>query len=176
MSVISRAALLALTLAIVACGSRQRAQRTTSASIACPACDEWNAAREPFHIHGHTYYVGVRGLGSVLIASSRGLVVLDGGLPQSAARIDASIRKLGFRTRDIRLIVNSHAHFDHAGARAGLSDRRRSASSWLLARGADCNHEQAKEPPIWGQPWPCCLSNEWLVEPNRNSVIGCVVG
>jgi metallo-beta-lactamase class B len=87
---------------------------------ACGPCAEWNAPHEPFRIFGNTYYVGVAGLSSVLVASDRGLILLDGGLPQSAALIDANIRKLGFRTEDVRLIVNSHAHFDHAGGIAAL--------------------------------------------------------
>ncbi len=89
--------------------------------IQCSACGEWNVAREPFRIFGNTYYVGVAGLSSVLIAGDAGLVLLDGALPQSAPLIDASIRKLGFRTSDIRLIVNSHAHYDHAGGIAALA-------------------------------------------------------
>ena len=86
----------------------------------CDACDEWNAPHEPFRVFGNTYYVGVAGLSAVLIASDDGHILLDGGLPQSAPLIDASIRKLGFRSEDIRLIVNSHAHFDHAGGIAAL--------------------------------------------------------
>jgi metallo-beta-lactamase class B len=35
----------------------------------CSSCEEWNAAIEPFHIFGNTYYVGVAGLSAVLIAS-----------------------------------------------------------------------------------------------------------
>ena len=56
----------------------------------------------------------------MLVTSPKGHVLLDGGLPQSAERIDASIRALGFRTEDVRLIVNSHAHYDHAGGIAAL--------------------------------------------------------
>jgi metallo-beta-lactamase class B len=59
-------------------------------------------------------------LTAVLVTSDDGHILLDAGLPQSAAVIDANIRKLGFRTEDIRLIVNSHAHFDHAGGIAAL--------------------------------------------------------
>jgi metallo-beta-lactamase class B len=87
---------------------------------ACDACKEWNAPREPFRVFGNTYFVGPAGLGAVLVASDDGHVLLDGGLPQSAARIDANIRKLGFHTEDVRLILNSHAHFDHAGGIAAL--------------------------------------------------------
>jgi metallo-beta-lactamase class B len=99
----------------------------------CDSCAEWNAPQEPFRVFGNTYYVGVTGLGAVLIASDRGLILLDGGLPQSAPLIDANIRKLGFRTEDVRLIVNSHAHFDHAGGIAALqraSGATVAASAW----------------------------------------------
>lgn len=111
------------------------------APIACPSCDEWNAGRAPFKVFGNTYYVGVAGLSSVLIASSQGLILLDGALPQSAPLIDLNIRALGFLTGDVRLIVNSHAHFDHAGGIAALqqlSGARVAASApgaRALARG-----------------------------------------
>lgn len=68
----------------------------------------------------NTYYVGVDGLSAILIAGAQGSILLDGGLPQSAALIDANIRRLGFRTEDVKLIVNSHAHYDHAGGIAAL--------------------------------------------------------
>jgi metallo-beta-lactamase class B len=93
---------------------------TPDPPISCFDCAEWNAPFEPFRIFGNTYYVGVAGLSAVLIASDRGLILLDGALPQSAPVIEANIRKLGFRTEDIRLIANSHAHFDHAGGIAAL--------------------------------------------------------
>ena len=87
----------------------------------CDSCAEWNAPREPFRVHGNTYYVGTGGLSAILITSDKGHVLIDGGLAQSAPLIDASIRKLGFRTEDVKLILNSHAHFDHAGGIAALS-------------------------------------------------------
>ena len=99
----------------------------------CDSCAEWNVPQEPFRVFGNTYYVGVTGLGSVLVTSDQGLILLDGGLPQSAPLIDANIRKLGFRTEDVRLIVNSHAHFDHAGGIAALqraSGATVAASAW----------------------------------------------
>jgi metallo-beta-lactamase class B len=86
----------------------------------CDSCDEWNKPREPFKIFGNTYYVGTDGLSAILVVGDAGLVLLDGGLEQSAARIDANIRKLGFRTEDVKLIVNSHGHYDHAGGIAAL--------------------------------------------------------
>lgn len=86
----------------------------------CPSCAEWNAAAPPRTIHGNVHWVGTRGLGALLLTSPAGHVLVDAGLPESAAPIAASIRALGFRVEDIRLIVNSHAHYDHAGGIAAL--------------------------------------------------------
>jgi len=133
-------AAVALIAVVVACTRAATGPRPGS-SIVCSSCDEWNGRREPFKIFGNTYFIGVAGLSSVLIASSNGLVVLDGGLPQSAPLIEANIRALGFRTEDVRLIVNSHAHFDHAGGIAALqslSGARVAASAqgaWAIEHG-----------------------------------------
>jgi len=89
----------------------------------CASCDEWNKPQKPFRIFGNTYYVGPRGLSSVLVTSKDGHVLLDGDMPESARLIADNIRTLGFRIEDIKLIVNSHAHFDHAGGIAELQHR-----------------------------------------------------
>ena len=86
----------------------------------CSDCAEWNAPRTPVRLFANTYFVGTAGLSSVLVTSDAGHVLLDGALPQSATSIDANIRALGFRTEDVKLILNSHAHFDHAGGIAAL--------------------------------------------------------
>ena len=107
----------------------------------CSSCEQWNAPHEPFRVFGNTYYVGVAGLSSILIASDEGLILLDGALPQSAPLIAANIRKLGFRVEDIRLIVNSHTHFDHTGGIAALQRASKAivaaspASAVALKRG-----------------------------------------
>jgi len=89
-------------------------------SASCKDCAAWNASQAPFRIYGNTYYVGVRGLSSILITSDQGHILIDGDLPESVPRIEASIRGLGFRLEDVRLILNSHVHFDHAGGIAAL--------------------------------------------------------
>lgn len=99
----------------------------------CKACVEWNIPQEPFRIYGNTYYVGTRGLGSILITSPSGHVLIDGALPESAPLISANVRSLGFRMEDVKLILNSHVHFDHAGGLAELqklSGARVAASPW----------------------------------------------
>jgi metallo-beta-lactamase class B len=86
----------------------------------CEGCDFWSQPGEPFHVFGNTWYVGPANLSSVLIHTKDGAILIDGGLPQTAQQIMANIRKLGFKVEDVRVIVNSHAHYDHAGGIAEL--------------------------------------------------------
>jgi metallo-beta-lactamase class B len=111
--------------------------------ISCDSCGEWNAKREPFRVFGNTYYVGPAGLSAVLIASDRGLILVDGALPQSAPLIDENIRALGFRTEDIRLIVNSHSHFDHAG---GIGALQRASGAVVAASASTARALERGEP------------------------------
>ena len=109
-----------LLLIVLALASQSPSTLKSDPPHRCADCDEWNRPHEPFRVFGNTYYVGTAGLSAVLITTGGGSILLDGGLPQSAPIIDANIRKLGFRTEDIKLIVNSHAHYDHAGGIAAL--------------------------------------------------------
>jgi metallo-beta-lactamase class B len=81
----------------------------------------WTQAQKPFQVYGNTYYVGTRGLSAILVTSPRGHILIDGTLPENAGQIEANVRALGFRLGDIRVILNSHAHGDHAGAIAKLA-------------------------------------------------------
>ena len=108
-----------LLLALIAC-SVAFATPVPDAPKRCEGCEAMNQPREPFRIWGNTYYVGTKGLASILITSRAGHVLIDGGLPQSVPLIAANIEKLGFRVEDIRLILNSHTHYDHAGGIAAL--------------------------------------------------------
>lgn len=81
----------------------------------------WTQPQRPFRIYGNSWYVGTQGLSAVLITSPQGDVLIDGTLEHNAAQIEANIRTLGFRLQDIRVILNSHAHSDHAGAIAKLA-------------------------------------------------------
>lgn len=122
-----RAALLFLIAA--ACSGLAAGQHASS----CSNCTEWNQRQPPFRIFGDTYYVGTHGLSSVLITSRAGHILIDGDLPESAGQIISNIKSLGFRIEDVKLIVNSHVHFDHAGGIAELQRRsgaRVEASAW----------------------------------------------
>ena len=102
----------------------------------CDSCAGWNAPQEPFLLHGQTYYVGTAGLSSVVVKTSAGLALFDGGLPQSAPEIAAHLAKLGLRLEDVKWIFNSHAHYDHAGGIAALQ-RASGATVVASARGAE---------------------------------------
>lgn len=138
----STPARLAFPLVVAALSMAQiRAPFKSDPPKMCGPCDGWNAGLDPFKVYGNTYYVGTRALSSVLIASDQGHILLDGALAQSAEQIDAHIRTLGFRLRDVKLIVNSHAHFDHAGgihalqAASGATVAASRSSADALKRG-----------------------------------------
>jgi len=80
----------------------------------------WTEPQAPFHIVGDVYYVGSKGLAAYLIASPQGDVLIDGTVAENAPMIEANIQKLGFRLQDVKILLNSHAHHDHAGALAQL--------------------------------------------------------
>jgi metallo-beta-lactamase class B len=81
----------------------------------------WAQKQKPFRIYGNSYYVGSRGLSAILVTSPEGHVLIDGTLPENATMIESNIRALGFRVQDIKLILNTHTHFDHAGAIAAIA-------------------------------------------------------
>jgi metallo-beta-lactamase class B len=81
---------------------------------------DWYAPQQPFPVVGNTYYVGTGGISAVLITSPAGHILVDAGAPKAADDVVAHIRKLGFRVEDIRYILSSHVHQDHAGAIAAL--------------------------------------------------------
>jgi metallo-beta-lactamase class B len=80
----------------------------------------WNRPQKPFKVFGNTYWVGTYSLGSVLVTSDAGHVLIDAGLPESVPQIRDHIRELGFKVEDIKLILNTHDHYDHAGGIAEL--------------------------------------------------------
>jgi metallo-beta-lactamase class B len=89
---------------------------------------------EPFHIAGNLYYVGATGMASFLITGPEGHVLIDGGWPQSAPLIIGSITKLGFRITDVKVLLNTHAHSDHAG---GLREIQQASGAQLWVSEGD---------------------------------------
>lgn len=82
---------------------------------------QWLKPQTPVRMHGQSYYVGFEGLAIVLIRTNAGLVLIDGGVPQSVRATQANIRKLGFDPRQIKYILVTEPHWDHAGGVAALA-------------------------------------------------------
>lgn len=77
---------------------------------------KWEEPTEPVRIVGPIYFVGTKGLGVFLFTTSEGHILMNTGMPSSGPMIVESIRKLGFKPEDVKLMINGHAHIDHAGA------------------------------------------------------------
>jgi metallo-beta-lactamase class B len=77
---------------------------------------KWEEPTEPTKIVGPVYFVGTQGLGAFLFTTSEGHILMNTGMPSSGPMIATSIRKLGFKPEDIKVMINGHAHIDHAGA------------------------------------------------------------
>ncbi len=115
-----RLAWVAVTASIAAGGGWVHAESEAAASDECPRCAEWTVSQKPFRVYGNTYYVGTRELGAILITSDAGHVLIDGAVREATPQLIGNIRALGFKVEDIHLILNSHAHFDHAGGIAAI--------------------------------------------------------
>jgi metallo-beta-lactamase class B len=94
----------------------------------------WTDTTTPFRVIDNVYYVGSAGLSSWLITSPSGHILLDAGVPGNAAMVQRNIQTLGFALKDVKILLNSHAHFDHAG---GLAEMKRVTGARLFAHGGD---------------------------------------
>ncbi|HYC61796.1 MAG TPA: subclass B3 metallo-beta-lactamase [Thermoanaerobaculia bacterium] len=95
-----------------------------------PVSRAWNEPVPPFRIAGNLYYIGAKDITSYLITTPKGHIVLDGGFEETAPQIRANIEKLGFRVNDVRILIGSHAHYDHAG---GLAELKRVTGAKFIA-------------------------------------------
>ncbi len=123
---------LAATFLVLLSGAAAAADLVPDRPHVCDPCDYWSKPREPFRVFGNTWFVGGN-LSAILITSDKGHVLLDGGLPQSAPSIAANIKKLGFHLEDVKLILNSHMHYDHAG---GIAALQRASGAQVAASSA----------------------------------------
>src|SRR5829696_9050040 len=91
---------------------------------------------DPFRIAGNLYYVGASDVAAFLITGSEGHVLIDGGYPGTAPMIMASIAQLGFKITDVKVLLNSEPHYDHAGGLAELQEAS-GAELWASDASAD---------------------------------------
>lgn len=77
---------------------------------------------EPFRVIGDIYYVGAAGISSHVVVTPQGLILIDTGTQQMLPGLRANIEKLGYSLRDVKIILSSHAHWDHVEGHAGMKE------------------------------------------------------
>lgn len=106
-----------------------------------PTSRSWNQPVEPFRIAGNVWYVGASDVTAFLITTPEGHFLLDSGFEETVPLIRDSVKKLGFKIEDVKILLNNHSHFDHAGGLAALKKLTGAqmvaseAEAPLLARG-----------------------------------------
>ena len=105
-------------------------------SLTAPALAQanWGKPTEPFRITDNVYYVGTEGLSAFLFTGPQGNILIDGAIPEAVPQIEANIAKLGFKVSDIKILLNSHAHYDHSG---GLAQLKKDSGAQLYAMEGD---------------------------------------
>src|SRR5919106_3930990 len=92
--------------------------------IACagnaPAQNDWTEPFPAFRITGNLYYVGSKGLANYLITTPQGHILINSDLEANVPMIRASIEQLGFKFSDIKILLISHAHWDHDAGSAAI--------------------------------------------------------
>ncbi|MBS1829194.1 MAG: subclass B3 metallo-beta-lactamase [Acidobacteria bacterium] len=83
----------------------------------------WSEPFPPHRIAGNLYYVGTRGLASYLITGEQGHVLINAGLESTVPMIEANVAALGFRFKDVKILLVSHAHWDHVAGSALVRER-----------------------------------------------------
>jgi len=94
----------------------------------------WSMPFEPQQIIGNIFYVGTNLISSFLIVTPQGHVLLDTGHAQMLPQVEANIEKLGFRPKDVKILLNSHAHFDHCG---GFAEFKHQTGAQVIASRLD---------------------------------------
>src|SRR6266540_3374144 len=95
----------------------------------------WNQPVEPYRIMGPLYYVGASDITAFLLATPEGHVLINSGFEETPPLIEASVRKLGFRFEDVKVLLTSHVHFDHAAGHARI--RERTGARVMVMEGDD---------------------------------------
>lgn len=107
---------------------------TAATAVAQSIPPAWLKPTEPFRVADNLYYVGTEGLSAWLITTPKGHFLIDAPMDENVDAIEANIRKLGFKVEDIQILLNSHAHFDHA---AGLARLKKDSGAILAASAGD---------------------------------------
>jgi metallo-beta-lactamase class B len=116
-----------LLLSLLACSARAQLAETLVSKA-------WTDPFPPFRIVGNVYWVGTYDLSSYLIVTPQGDILINTGLAGSVPQIRSNIEALGFKVSDIKILMATHAHWDHV---AGMAEMKRVTGARLLATEAD---------------------------------------
>lgn len=94
----------------------------------------WSAPSEPYNIYGNVWSVGTQGVCVFLITTPKGHILIDATTEAGAAVVEANVVKLGFKLRDIKYVLESHAHYDHVG---GMAKIKRDTGAVFVASAGD---------------------------------------
>ena len=122
-----------LTFLVISLSAQSQSGLTGQAQYT-KATAEWNQPVKPFRIIGNIYYVGASEVSSFLITTPKGHILLDSGFAETVPLIAAGIKQLRFKIEDVKVLINSHAHYDHA---AGLAQLKRLTGAQLMLSEPD---------------------------------------
>ena len=89
-------------------------------ALQCKDWDKWDKPAPPFRVYGDTWYVGTCGIAAILVTGEDGDILIDGRPANAGDLVAANIRKLGFKLSDVKILLHTHEHSDHAGGLARL--------------------------------------------------------
>lgn len=121
-------ALASATMVVAAASTEDPLTKPIEAEFA----KRWLTPQPATRIFGNSYVVGYGGLTIALIDTDAGLILIDGGVPQGVAGVEANIRSLGFALKDVKMILSTEPHYDHAG---GLAALERDTGATVVASG-----------------------------------------
>ena len=104
-----------------------------SATASAQGDSSWTTPFPAFRIAGNLYYVGSKGLASYLVATPQGHILINSNLEASVPQIRASVESLGFKFSDVKMLLISHAHWDHAAGSAAI--KKITGAKYLVMEG-----------------------------------------
>ncbi|WP_158989705.1 subclass B3 metallo-beta-lactamase [Mucilaginibacter sp. L196] len=127
---------------------------------------EWSQDYQPFRIAGNLYYVGTYDLACYLITTPNGNILINTGAQDSGPMIRAHIEALGFKFSDIKILLATHAHFDHVGAMADIQKMTgarimiNEEDAQVLADGGNSDYVMGGKGPMFKPVKADCLFHE----------------
>lgn len=114
--------LIAFVFSVTSCAQQNESDRKSNAPV------------EPFRIIGNVYYVGASDVTSFLITTPDGHFLLDSGFAETVPQIRDNVKRLGFKLEDVKFLLNSQSHYDHAG---GLAELKKLTRAQMVASEGD---------------------------------------